>query len=66
MWMSNVVCLYNLFRQYSGVAPFSNENSTEENKHNFRSYDLSEFIRLLQELSVVVFHVNDVLPVVRH
>ncbi|XP_053304206.1 unconventional myosin-Vb isoform X2 [Spea bombifrons] len=54
-WLSNSSRLLHCLKQYSGDEGFMNSNSSKQNEHCLRNFDLTEYRQVLSDLSIQIY-----------
>ncbi|XP_075041827.1 unconventional myosin-Vb isoform X1 [Mixophyes fleayi] len=54
-WLSNSSRLLHCLKQYSGDEGFLNSNSSKQNEHCLRNFDLTEYRQVLSDLSIQIY-----------
>jgi myosin-5 len=52
LWMSNILRLLHILKQYSGDSTFQKENTDKQNEQCLKNFDLSEYRQVLSDHSV--------------
>ncbi|XP_053520207.1 unconventional myosin-Vb isoform X3 [Artibeus jamaicensis] len=54
-WLSNTCRLLHCLKQYSGDEGFMTQNSTKQNEHCLKNFDLTEYRQVLSDLSIQIY-----------
>lgn len=52
LWLCNTLRLLHNLKQYSGLVAFKLENSPRQNNHSLKNFDLSEYRKLLGDVTI--------------
>ncbi|KAK3095804.1 hypothetical protein FSP39_019412 [Pinctada imbricata] len=55
LWLANSCRLLHTLKQYSGDKAFQSENSSRQNEHCLRNFDLSEYRQVISDLAVWIY-----------
>ncbi|XP_062613392.1 unconventional myosin-Va-like isoform X4 [Saccostrea cucullata] len=55
LWLANTCRLLHTLKQYSGEKTFQSENTSRQNEHCLRNFDLSEYRQVFSDLAVWIF-----------
>ncbi|ESN92553.1 hypothetical protein HELRODRAFT_189498 [Helobdella robusta] len=55
LWLSNTCRLLHNLKQYSGEKVFQTHNTSKQNEHCLKNFDLSEYRQILSDLAVWIF-----------
>ncbi|XP_033725756.1 uncharacterized protein LOC117315603 isoform X3 [Pecten maximus] len=55
LWLANTCRLLHTLKQYSGEKAFQADNSTRQNEHCLRNFDLSEYRQVFSDLAVWIY-----------
>lgn len=55
LWLSVSCCFLHNLRQYSGDTIFQTDNTTKQNEHSLRHFDLSEYRQIFSDLAVSIY-----------
>lgn len=55
LWLANTCRLLHNLKQYSGERAFQSENTSKQNEHCLRNFDLSEYRQILSDLAVWIY-----------
>ncbi|XP_022303516.2 unconventional myosin-Va-like isoform X3 [Crassostrea virginica] len=66
LWLANTCRLLHTLKQYSGEKAFQTENTSRQNEHCLRNFDLSEYRQVFSDLAVWIYqtlikHMEEVL-----
>ncbi|KAM6475027.1 unconventional myosin-Vb isoform 6-T6 [Liasis olivaceus] len=54
-WLSNTCRLLHCLKQYSGDTGFMTQNTTKQNEHCLKNFDLTEYRQVLSDLSIQIY-----------
>uniref|UniRef100_A0A8C4L8B8 Unconventional myosin-Vb n=1 Tax=Equus asinus asinus TaxID=83772 RepID=A0A8C4L8B8_EQUAS len=54
-WLSNTCRLLHCLKQYSGDEGFMTQNTTKQNEHCLKNFDLTEYRQVLSDLSIQIY-----------
>ncbi|XP_063151900.1 unconventional myosin-Vb isoform X1 [Candoia aspera] len=54
-WLSNSCRLLHCLKQYSGDTGFMTQNTTKQNEHCLKNFDLTEYRQVLSDLSIQIY-----------
>ncbi|XP_041816149.1 unconventional myosin-Vb isoform X1 [Chelmon rostratus] len=54
-WLANTSRLLHCLKQYSGDEVFMTQNSTKQNEHCLKNFDLAEYRQVLSDLSIQIY-----------
>ncbi|XP_054842778.1 unconventional myosin-Vb isoform X2 [Eublepharis macularius] len=54
-WLSNACRLLHCLKQYSGDTGFMTQNTTKQNEHCLKNFDLTEYRQVLSDLSIQIY-----------
>ncbi|XP_056002833.1 unconventional myosin-Va-like isoform X5 [Ostrea edulis] len=55
LWLANTCRLLHTLKQYSGEKSFQSENTSRQNEHCLRNFDLSEYRQVFSDLAVWIY-----------
>ncbi|KAK3604422.1 hypothetical protein CHS0354_008749 [Potamilus streckersoni] len=55
MWLANTCRLLHTLKQYSGEKAFQAENTSRQNEHCLRNFDLSEYRQVFSDLAIWIY-----------
>ncbi|KAL4216467.1 myosin V [Mactra antiquata] len=55
LWLANTCRFLHTLKQYSGEKQFQNENTTRQNEHCLRNFDLAEYRQVFSDLAVWIY-----------
>jgi len=58
LWLSNVMRLVHILKQYSGEPAFSNDNTTKQNSQVLQNFDLADFRQVFSDHAVLLYQVR--------